>query len=157
VTDVTINQTTISTNVEQTSVDLQLLTNEVNVEINSDILEVTISPITTELTVNQTTVNAEIQTNQVISTIIGIPGPAGPAGSGSVGTTVNKEVPTGDIDGVNAIFILANTPLTGTDYVFRNGIEQAGGGADYTLTGATIFFTFAPDIGDTMYVTYQHL
>lgn len=66
-----------------------------------------------------------------------------------------KEVPAGVINGVNTVFTLQNTPVSGTDMVFLSGQLQAGGGVDYTLSGKTITFKIAPNIGEQLFVFYQ--
>jgi hypothetical protein len=81
-------------------------------------------------------------------------------GSTGVMTAANfiiEEVPTGTVDGTNPTFTLANTPLTGSQRVFVNGIRnKAGAGNDYTISGSTItFLTGAiPQTGDTIIVDY---
>jgi hypothetical protein len=56
---------------------------------------------------------------------------------------VISEIPTGDIDGSNKDFVLANTPFTGTLKVYLNGVRQKVTD-DYTLATATISFVTAP-------------
>jgi hypothetical protein len=69
---------------------------------------------------------------------------------------VVRETPTGTINGSNTTFTLANTPLSGTEVVFLNGILQdAGAGNDYTISGGTITFLTAPATGDKIRVNYQ--
>jgi hypothetical protein len=69
---------------------------------------------------------------------------------------VVRETPTGTINGSNTTFTLANTPLSGTETVFLNGILQdAGAGNDYTISGGTITFLTAPATGDKIRVNYQ--
>lgn len=73
---------------------------------------------------------------------------------------VTREIPTGAINGTNATFTLANTPIAGTEEVFVNGILQnVGSGNDYTISGATITFSSSPDArpqtGDTVLVNYR--
>jgi len=69
---------------------------------------------------------------------------------------VTREVPSGAIDGVNAVFTLAFTPGVGTECVFLNGLLQnVGGGNDYTISGAIITFNAAPTIGSVILVNYQ--
>lgn len=68
---------------------------------------------------------------------------------------VVREVPTGAINGVNTTFTLANTPESGTEMVFLNGLLQnLGAGNDYTISGTTITFNDAPATGDVLLVTY---
>jgi len=55
--------------------------------------------------------------------------------------TVTREIPSGIINGINDTFTLANTPITGTEHVYVNGILQdEGSGNDYTISGNTIIF-----------------
>lgn len=57
------------------------------------------------------------------------------------GTFVNRETPSGTVNGTNTDFTLASTPNSGTEMVFVNGILQdAGAGNDYTISGATLTF-----------------
>ena len=69
----------------------------------------------------------------------------------------NKETPTGDINGSNVTFTLANTPVSGTEDVKRNGVSlNAGAGNDYTISGNTITLATAPVSGETILVTYWY-
>jgi len=51
---------------------------------------------------------------------------------------------------------LANTPITGKEMIFVNGLLQRGGGNDYTLAGAVVTFTAGaiPQAGDIITSTY---
>jgi hypothetical protein len=72
------------------------------------------------------------------------------------GSFVNRETPTGTINGVNATFTLANTPLVNTEQVFLNGLLlEPGAGNDYTISGATITMLIVPATGDRLKVCYQ--
>lgn len=73
----------------------------------------------------------------------------------SVGTIVDKEVPTGVIDGSNKVFTLVNAPTTGTEYVTLNGQIQTPPG-DYSLVGNTITFVVAPPVSSQLWVTYRY-
>jgi hypothetical protein len=81
--------------------------------------------------------------------------------SGSVYTASNfvtREVPTGTINGSNATFTLANTPVAGSEEVYVNGVLQnVGSGNDYTISSATITFESGaiPQTGDTVLVNYR--
>lgn len=69
---------------------------------------------------------------------------------------VDKETPSGSINGSNATFTLANTPVSGSEHVYLNGILQdVGAGNDYTISGATITFLTAPISGDKIRVSYR--
>jgi len=90
-------------------------------------------------------------------------------GAGSISIAVNsatfllvanyvvRESPTGLVNGSNATFTLAATPVAGTEHVYVNGILQnSGTGNDYTIATNTItFLTGAiPQTGDVVRVTY---
>jgi hypothetical protein len=69
---------------------------------------------------------------------------------------VDKEVPTGAINGSNTSFTLANTPTSGTEHVYLNGLlQESGAGNDYTITANTITFIIAPLTGEKIRVTYR--
>lgn len=70
---------------------------------------------------------------------------------------VDKEIPTGAINGSNVTFTLAFTPSpTGSEHVYLNGVLQmSGAGNDYTISGATITYLAAPTTGDTLVVSYR--
>jgi hypothetical protein len=73
-------------------------------------------------------------------------------------TFVTREVPSGTVNGSNPTFTLANTPTAGSEHVFTNGILQdAGAGADYTISGATMTFLTGsiPLAGDKIRVSYR--
>ncbi len=71
------------------------------------------------------------------------------------GTEVKRETPTGTVNGSNMDFTLANTPNSGTEEVFLNGLLQDSGGSnDYTIAGAVISFVIAPVSGDKIRVNY---
>jgi hypothetical protein len=72
---------------------------------------------------------------------------------------VNRETPTGTVNGSNVTFTLAHTPVSGTERILVNGIEQdAGAGNDYTLAGGTLtFLTGAiPQTNDKVRATYWY-
>jgi hypothetical protein len=69
---------------------------------------------------------------------------------------VDRETPSGDVDGSNVEFALSNTPLEGSEHVFLNGLLQDdGSGNDYTIDGDTITFEAAPLTGDKVRVSYR--
>jgi hypothetical protein len=117
-----------------------------------------------ELLIGNTTGNTLAKATLTAGTGIAITNGAGSitiAVSSAVFTASNfitREIPSGTINGANATFTLANTPTTGTEEVFVNGILQnVGAGNDYTISGATItFLTGAiPQTGDSVLVTYR--
>lgn len=69
---------------------------------------------------------------------------------------VTRETPSGTINGSTTTFTLANTPISGTEMVFLNGVLQdSGGGNDYTISTNTITMLSAPLTGDKLRVSYQ--
>lgn len=71
----------------------------------------------------------------------------------------DSEIPTGTVNGVNAAFTLAHTPVVGSEHVFKNGLRQLGGaGNDYTISTTTITFLAGniPQTGDVIVVDYRY-
>ena len=69
---------------------------------------------------------------------------------------VDKEVPSGSINGSNTAFTLANTPTAGSEHVFLNGqLQASGAGNDYTISGTSITYLTAPETGDVLVVSYR--
>lgn len=68
---------------------------------------------------------------------------------------IYNETPTGTINGSNTSFTLANTPISGSLQLYRDGQLLNGGGNDYTLSGTTITFTTAPATGSVLLAYYS--
>jgi hypothetical protein len=69
---------------------------------------------------------------------------------------VDKEIPSGAINGSNSTFTLAFTPTLGSEHVYLNGIlQELGAGNDYTITGAVITTATAPLTGDKLRASYR--
>ncbi len=69
----------------------------------------------------------------------------------------DNAVPSGTVDGNNAIFTVPSIPNpAGSLQLFRNGVLQQAGGIDYTLASATITYVTAPLLGDTHVCSYRH-
>jgi len=67
----------------------------------------------------------------------------------------STETPSGTVNGSNKVFTLSTTPDTGSLSLYLNGLRQEeGSGNDYTLTGVTIVFTEAPQIGDIIIASF---
>lgn len=85
------------------------------------------------------------------------------AGAVTLATTVLKttglvqdEIPSGTINGVNATFTLAFTPIAGTVKVYLNGQRMfPGAGNDFTISGATITMLQVPVTGDLLVADYN--
>lgn len=70
---------------------------------------------------------------------------------------VVRETPSGTINSSNTSFTLANTPVSGTEMIFQNGLLLVAGGAkDYTISTNTLTFITAPATGDNLFATYWH-
>jgi hypothetical protein len=69
-----------------------------------------------------------------------------------------RTAPTGALNSSNTTYTLANTPYSGTEEVYLNGLLQnAGAGNDYTISGAVITWIGAdgpPAATDTLLVSY---
>ena len=79
------------------------------------------------------------------------------AGADYVNATnfITRETPTGSVNGSNTTFTLANTPISGTEQVYLNGVlQEPGAGNDYTISTNTITYLTAPISGDKIRVTY---
>ena len=68
------------------------------------------------------------------------------------------ETPTGDVDSMNMVFTVANTPNPpGSLMFFVNGVlQRQGASADYTLAGDTIVLNYAPATGSNITATYPY-
>ena len=71
----------------------------------------------------------------------------------SVTTRVPEEVPSGSINGSNAAFSLAFTPV-GAVSLYLNGQRLRAGGNDYTLSGTSITLVTAPLTGEYLVAEY---
>ncbi|HVV45304.1 MAG TPA: hypothetical protein VHC72_08850, partial [Bryobacteraceae bacterium] len=99
-----------------------------------------------------------------IETVIGnlgdcvfVDGTTGPCTAGlTLPSFVNGEVPSGQINGLNTTFTLANSPAASSLLLFRNGLLLQAG-VDYALNGSTIQFTASaiPQPNDTLSAQYR--
>jgi hypothetical protein len=114
------------------------------------------------LAVEEGTANADtvwLSTNNLGGTIdttavnfIAIPVSAGLLNS----NFICKETPSGSVNGSNTSFSLANTPVSGSEEVYLNGLQQdVGAGNDYTISGGTITMLTAPTTGEKIRVSYR--
>jgi hypothetical protein len=68
----------------------------------------------------------------------------------------DKETPSGSLNGSNTTYTLANTPVSGSEHVYLNGVLQdVGAGNDYTISSATITMLTAPLASDKIRVSYR--
>jgi hypothetical protein len=70
---------------------------------------------------------------------------------------IEKEIPTGSINGINQSFNLENSPIEGSVSVYLNGVLQEEGGsqANYHMNGKVITFVDAPLPGMVIRTTYK--
>jgi hypothetical protein len=58
---------------------------------------------------------------------------------------VDKETPSGDVDGVNVTFLLSSIPIPGSEHLYLNGLLQDEGiGEDYTIIDNIITYNEPP-------------
>ena len=69
-------------------------------------------------------------------------------------TYVDKEIPSGIIDGVNNSFVLNYTPIPGSEHIFLNGLLQDED-EDYIINYDTIIFNEAPLTGMKIRCSYR--
>lgn len=67
---------------------------------------------------------------------------------------VINEIPSGLINGSNAIFTLASLPIPDTEEVFLNGLKQLKP-QDYNILGQTITLINSPMVGENLVVNYK--
>src|SRR5689334_13425720 len=87
----------------------------------------------------------------------GSSGPCGSGGGAGAGNFVDSEVPSGAVNGSNAVFRLASTPSpAGSLELYRNGLYQRQG-VDYEISANTITFFLAsvPSTGDLLAANYR--
>src|SRR5215469_7342644 len=69
---------------------------------------------------------------------------------------VIRETVSGTINGSNTAFTLANSPVTGSEMIYQNGLLlESGAGNDYTISGQNITMLTAPATGDRLKATYM--
>lgn len=69
---------------------------------------------------------------------------------------VDKEIPSGAINGSNTAYTLANTPVAGSEHVYVNGLlQESGAGNDYTISAASITMITPLLTGEKIRVTYR--
>lgn len=74
--------------------------------------------------------------------------------SGQAVAIVDQITPTGTEDGANVTFTIADAPVTGSVYLWRNGILMKNG-EDYFITTRTLTLASAPSSDDFLLVSYR--
>lgn len=72
-------------------------------------------------------------------------------------STINKEKPTGKIDGVNTKFFLSFIPIKDSEHLYLNGLLQDNDDGDYTIIGDEINFLEAPSEGSKIRCSYMSI
>ena len=94
--------------------------------------------------------DATISSTGVVSVLA-----TGATGFVKIGKEKCNTVPTGTINGANAAFALASTPVAGTERVFLNGQRMfPGSGNDYTIAGTAITMLVVPLTNDRLTADY---
>ncbi len=94
-----------------------------------------------------------------VSDCVHVDGTSGPCGSATSSVMFSdNEVPSGTINGTNAVFTLANAPAPASSLsLFRNGMLLRPS-VDYTLNAAAVTFsgTAIPQAGDYLQASYRY-
>ena len=70
-------------------------------------------------------------------------------------SNVNKEIPSGVIDGINKTFVLSYEPLKNSEHLYLNGLLQdSDDDTDYTISGNRITFIDPPMEGSKLRCSY---
>jgi len=70
---------------------------------------------------------------------------------------VNKEIPSGSIDGINITYTLEHEPTPGSDHLYLNGLLiEDGVSTDYSISGSTIIFSEPLISGMKLHCTYYY-
>lgn len=70
-----------------------------------------------------------------------------------LGNLITREVPSGNKNGINTDFTIANTPISNSEMIFLNGVMQ-NPTFDYTISTTTITFLNPPIPTDVILVNY---
>jgi hypothetical protein len=70
---------------------------------------------------------------------------------------VNKETPSGSIDGINTTYTLTHSPTPGSDHLYLNGILiEDGSSTDYNISSSIITFSEPLLNGSKLLCTYYY-
>lgn len=127
-------------------IDVSLTTTAQDIDValtttTQDIL-VDLTPVTQAIAVNLTT------TTQTIEITLGV------VESGLSQVEVKNEIPTGAIDGSNAIFTTAFPFVPESIQLFLNGIRQKSGDDFVNTDNQTILFSLSPDLNSFLLIDY---
>jgi hypothetical protein len=70
---------------------------------------------------------------------------------------VNKEIPTGNTDGINTTYVLSHEPTLGSEHLYLNGVLiEEGTETDYSISGSVIVFDNPLLEGMKLHCTYYY-
>ena len=72
---------------------------------------------------------------------------------------VTRDVPVGDIDGINNTFVLKETPIPNSEHIYLNGLlQEPGPKKDYHISGNLLIFNpgFTPQINDLLFTSFRY-
>lgn len=70
---------------------------------------------------------------------------------------IDRETPSGVVDGINKVFVLSKTPEMYSEHLFLNGLLQdSGQNGDYVISENIITFIDAPLEGNKIICSYRH-
>lgn len=100
------------------------------------------------------TIDADALASSTHATTVSLPGATGTA---MISAGIVQEKPSGNCNGSNTSFTLANTPVAGLTVslsVSGTTLNQ-GSGQDFTISGATITLASACAIGQSLWAVYS--
>lgn len=69
---------------------------------------------------------------------------------------IDKEIPTGEADGINCTFKLSHVPTPNSEHLYLNGLlQEKGDNLDYILDGKNIIFLEPPFNGMRVICSYR--
>jgi hypothetical protein len=137
----------------RTGQQIDVIAADTSMQVNADSLQVKLD--TRAITVAAGGIG--VDTNNSL-TIASLKLAANPAVIFMKADYIIRETPTGTINGVNAAFTLAGTPVVGAEMLFLNGLLlESGAGNDYTIAGTniTMLTTSIPVTGDRLRCSYM--
>jgi len=70
---------------------------------------------------------------------------------------INREIPKGDLNGINFIFTLSRVPIEGSEHIYLNGLLQENGEEnDYIIRNSDIIFLTPPERDYKLRCTYYY-
>lgn len=115
------------------------------------IIDVVVDP---EFVLESTSTVVDVAPTEPVLAVITVEGPIGPRGPAGEGAQVFAETPTGNLDGVNTVFTVAQPYQAGSTAVYLNGLREFRGDGYTELDSTTIEFSDPPLDTDTIRIDY---